>query len=405
VENRVVINDGIRFLVVGLIAVAVGCAEGDRRGERPSATPMADRGTLTIRRPAATRIGLQTDHVLRQTVRNTIAATGWLTAEPGHEVVVQAPVTGFIRPAEPAGSFPLGQQVVEQQTLGTLHVFLSPQEQAQVVAAKEDTDTVIRQSRASLQIAQGQLVRLEKKAENAVPGTRLQELREVVARSKAAHDEALEKLPFLPEEPYGDAPRLRPTRIDAPIDGQLIRLFVSPGQLVLPGDPLCLVADWSTLWIRVPVFVADLARLQRDQSVDIVVPGQRTGRQAEPVTWPQPAEAGRQTVDLFYKIDNRRGDLRPGQAVAVTMPLGDRVSRLTVRRSAILWDTTGAASVYVQLDAEHFRRRKVELGPRTADRVVVRRGLTEDDVVVVVGAEALFSEEFRWQIPREDEDD
>lgn len=397
------------IVIMSLLLVLQGCdhesEELERKGEMQEAAGRVPVGVLTVSPERQAAIGLETEKVARQEVRGSIAATGWLVARPGSEVEVKSPLAGFVRPIENADPFLLGQQVYEGQALADLHVFLSPQEQVQIVVAKEDADTVIRQSLASLQIAEAQLKRLEQEREPVVRGTRMQDLQEIVARSQAAHDEALDKLAFLPSEPYDDKPALRAVPLPSPISGRVIRVEVNPRQLVLPGDPLWTVADWQKLWLRVPVFVADLPRVLREQPADVTVAGAASTQHATPVDFPQPTQPGRQTVDLFYEVGNEQGDLRPGQALRVSLPLEESAARLTVPQSAILWGTDGDAAVYVQTGEDAFRRRKVALGSTSSGGFVVNDGLQEGEVVVTAGAEALYGEEFRWQIPGEEEED
>lgn len=394
------------------LVLLTGCEREARERAREASeeTSVQTGGALTISSDQQTAIGLRTGSVAARDVRKILQTTGWLVARPDSEVVVKAPLTGFIQLGDKSAPLAIGQQVSQQQSLATLQVFLSPQEEAQIVAAKEDADTVIRQSIASLKTAQEQLARLEQEmvplegeSVPVVRKTRLQELQEIIAKAQAARDEALEKLPFLPVEPYGDRLQLGAVTLPAPIDGRIVRVEVSPRQLVLQGDPLCTVADWSKLWVRVPVFAADLPGLQRQQPADLSLPGTRRVYSAVPVDWPQPTEPGRQTVDLFYEIDNSQASLRPGQAIDVSLPQEGTVTRLVVPQSAILWESDGNAAVYVRTQADQFRRRKVALGPIVDDYVVVHDGLKEGDVIVTTGAEALYGEEFRWQIPREDE--
>lgn len=391
-----------------LLLAMTGCEresqELEREAEAREASGQPQAGLLIVSPERQTAIGLATQQVATRELRDSITTTGWLVARPGSEVDVKAPLAGFVVPLETNNPFRLGQQVAEEQPLADLHVFLSPQEQAHIVAAKEDADTIIRQSLASLEIAQDQLKRLEQEKVPVVRGTRLQDLQEIVAKSRAAHDEALEKLPFLPSEPYGDKPKLRAVPIPTPISGQVIRVDVNPRQLVLPGDALWTIADWRTLWVRVPVFVDDLPRVLRAQPADVKVAGSTSTLHATPVDFPQPTQPGRQTVDLFYEVENTQGDLRPGQALRTSLPLEEYVSRLTVPQSAILWGTDGDAVVYMRTGEEGFRRRKVVLGPMVGSDVVVYDGLREEDVVVTIGAEALYGEEFRWQIPHEEEE-
>ena len=384
-----------------------GCEE-ERRGRSREPDALEGHvvgGEVVVPPEQQQAIGLKKNPAEVRELRDAIRTTGWLVARPGSEVVVRAPLTGFVAPPKEANAFSLGRHVSRDETMARLQVFLSPQEEAQLVAAKEDADTVIRQSLASLKIAREQLRRLERESVPVVRETRLQELREIVARAQAAYDEAQEKLPFLPSEPYGEKLKLREVLIPAPRDGNILRVDVAPGQLVLQGDRLWTVADWSKLWIRVPVFVADLPRIRQRQAVRVVSIGTRTARDATPVEWPQASRDGRQTVDLFYEIDNAQRSLRPGQAVEVTLPLSDKVRRLVIPQTAILWGDDGSAAVYVQTAVDHFRRRKVVLGRLVDELVVVRAGLEEGDVVVTTGAEALFGEEFRWQIPREEEEE
>src|SRR4249919_385662 len=86
--------------------------------------------------------------------------------------------------------------------LSEMKVLVSPQEQAQLVAAKEEADILINQSRVTKELAESQLNQLKGIAKGAVAGTRLVELQEIIRRSSVAEQEALDKLPFLPKEPY-----------------------------------------------------------------------------------------------------------------------------------------------------------------------------------------------------------
>ena len=388
-----------------LLAAVPGCHDQvDQSRPANNATSQAPvGGELRISEDAQVAIGLTTASVEQREVRGVIQATGWLAARPASEVVLKAPTTGFIVPSE-GFDYSLGQLAAKDQRLAELEVFLSPQEQAQLVAAKEETDIQIQQSLATLKLNEEQLKRAETAAPDAIAGTRLLELREIVAHSRAAEQEAREKLPYLPGEPYGKAPRLKTVAIDAPFGGRLVAVHFAPRQLVVAGDPLWTVVDWSRLWIRLPVYVADLSRIVQDEPADVVVPGVDDVRQAQPVYVPQGADPGKQTVELFYEIDNTAGGLRPGQAVSVYVPSGAQALEVVIPRSAILWDGMGNSWVYVRTSPVVFCRQKVEVGQAVQDNVVVRRGLNQGETVVTVGAEALYGEEFKGQIQLEEEE-
>src|SRR5207244_3270627 len=91
-------------------------------------------------------------------------------------------------------------RIAKSARMATLKVFLSPQEQAQLVIAKEEADTTMAQSLVTMEIAEAQLKRYEN-AKDSVAGVRVNDLRETYERAKAAYREAQEKLPFLPKDP------------------------------------------------------------------------------------------------------------------------------------------------------------------------------------------------------------
>jgi len=393
------------WVLLAIAAALAGCRQAADEASREAVEEASQSfaGSVTISEDGQSAIDLDTEAVVRREVRDVFLATGWLAAKPASEVIVKVPATGFVTLWE-ADPISLGESVRKDQTLAELQVFLSPQEQAQLVAAKEEADILIQQSLASLELAEAHLKRLEESASDSVAGTRLMELRNVVAHSRAAEREAREKLPFLPPDPYEEEMKLKPVALIAPLGGRLTNVNFAPRQLVVQGDPLCTIADWSRLWIRVPVYAPDLDRIDRTDLANVVVPGGERLRDAKPIDIPQAMDPGKQTIELVYEIENTAGELRPGQAVSISLPRADLTQAIVIPRSAIIWDGMGNSWVYVRTAATSFRRRKIELGQLLDDSQVVRRGLNEGDEVVIVGAEALYGEEFKWQLQAEDDD-
>jgi membrane fusion protein, heavy metal efflux system len=366
-------------------------------------SPAAAVGDMHISEQSQAAIGLATVVVTERDVHDFIAATGWLAARPASEVVFKAPATGFIVPSA-GNDRSLGRSIAKDEILADLQVFLSPQEQSQLVAAKKEADVQIEQSHATSKLAEEQLKRVEEAGPTAVPGTRLLELRETIARSQAAEQGAREKLPYLPESSGGEEPQLKAIILKAPFSGRLADIHFAPRQLVTQGDPLWTIVDWSRLWIRVPVFVADVPRIIKDEPANITVPGEQMVYTAKAVDTTQGTDPGKQTVELLYEIDNHDGRLRPGQAVSVSLPSGEQSRAVVVPRSAILWDGMANTWVYRQTSPGTYHRGKVELGQSVGSDVVVRRGLTDGEVVVTRGAEALYGEEFKSQLPAQEHD-
>lgn len=389
-------------LLLALLA-ASGCQTGEEDRAKPEGQGPPREGALRVSREAQEAAGIRVVKIALESVRDHVTATGWLGPVPGKEVALRAPAAGFLSPDSNQGQLQLGQTVTAGQSLGSLNGLFSPQDQAQLIAARQETEALVKQSQAAVQSLQGQIDHL-KSAQGAVAGSKLRELQLELDRARIAYEEAQKKLPFLPTPAPDGSLRVKSVPITSPLAGRIISAHAVPRQFVSSGDALWTIADWSRLWVRVPVFEGDLARIHRDDPADVTTLEPPTVLQAKPVRIPQPIAEGRRTMDLFYEIENPAGQLRPGQAVTVSIPVGSQAQRIVVSRSAVLWDGMGGAWAYVCTGPETFVRRRLELGPPLGDRVVVQRGLQAGDQVVTLGAEALRGEEFKSEIPSGDED-
>jgi RND family efflux transporter MFP subunit len=393
-----------RFIVVVAIFLPVtGCHSSADKVPQESGPHSSASSDLHIAAESQSAIGLKTAKTEPTSVPQTIPATGWLMARPPGEIVVKAPSTGFVT-VNSGSPLSVGLLVKKSERLGSIQVFLAPHEQAQLVAEKADANILIEQSQATAQAAEDQLKRIEKSAVEAVPGTRIAELKETISRARAAERHAREKLPSMGSAPSGEGVQLSEVPVEAPIAGRLINVHVAPKQFVVQGDPLVAIADWSRLWVQVPVFAADGARIDRDIPATVTFPGRKRAYDAKSVNAPQPYEPGKQTVAILYEIENPTDEFRPGQAVSVSLPIDKESAALLVPNAAVLWDGMGNSWVYVRTSKTSFRRKKVELGRLFGDKAVVRRGLKEGDDVVTTGAEALYGEEFKDQIHAGDSD-
>lgn len=386
-----------KLLPLATCVLALGCAETERPSDEDAADAPSARN-VEISEDSQRLAGIETQIVESVTVAGTREMVGWLTVPPGREVDVKAPATGFVR----LPKLQLGAAVAAGDELGKLHVFLSPQEEAQVVALKEEADILLHQAQVTLDLTERQLSNL-KGATDVVAGIRIQELEERARKARVAVREAKEKLQFLPPEPYKLPLQLKPVDLHAPVKGRVVRLEVADGQLVVAGDPLATIGDWSELWCRIPVFNADLVSFDTAQPASAAAAGEP--RVATYVPNPVPLEPGRRTVDLYYAVANEDGKLRSGEPMSLNLPLAASQQAILIPASAVLWDSWGDGWVYVRNRTTSFTRRRIELHTSPGGRYRVTRGLAAGDEVVVQGAATLFAEQFKGQIQAGEDDD
>ena len=387
-----------------LLTITPGCNRPETDQEPASAYERRAGVGLRVPEDMQASMGIATQIVERRLVAAQLEASGWLAVKAGNQATVKAAATGFLSPTTDQ-PIALGTAVAAEQALGMLRVFVSPQEAAQLVALKEETDMLIRQSLASLEVAKARHARVkELKDAGTLSGNEMELARETLERAKAAYEEASDKLPFLPSEPYQYPLQLNAVTVVAPLAGLVTQVHVQPHQLVVLGDPLWTIANWSPLWLRVPVFEGDLPGIERESPAMVTVAGTASPIVAQPSKVPLSTESGRRTVDLFYEVANDKGALCPGQAVSVLLPTGAPAKRLVLPRSAVIWGDMGQTWVYLQVSEEVFSRRRIRVGQPFGELVVVESGLAQGQAVVTAGAQALLGEELGCEVPLDDDD-
>ncbi len=187
-------------------------------------------------------------------------------------------------------------------------------------------------------------------------------------------------------------------RIVAPFDGTIIKKDAVPSQRAEPSNVLFIVADLRSVWISASVSESDLAKLPnlRDGSFRVTAPAYPgrvfTGRLLSIGSLVDPQT---RTLPILARAENPDGLLKPDMFVQIVFDSarGDRV--LTVpARSVIEIETDKYVFIPFGKDkGKHkFTLRPVETGRKAGERVEVKAGLNEGDVVVSEGAFLLKSD-------------
>ena len=109
--------------------------------------------------------------------------------------------------------------------------------------------------------------------------------------------------------------------------------------------PIVDIVSLQILWIRVPVYAGDEAQINARENAFVRSLSEFGGSSnpvvARPVTGPQTSDPLSTSIDLYYEIDNSKGNFRPGQKISVTLPYKGGQSALVVPYAAILYDIQG----------------------------------------------------------------
>jgi RND family efflux transporter MFP subunit len=181
------------------------------------------------------------------------------------------------------------------------------------------------------------------------------------------------------------------SRIRAPFDGTILGRHVNAGETVAPGKPVLTLAKLDEVEVEVGVPDRLVSRLTAGmEGVALLVPAlgdkEFRGRIQEVGV---AAREGTRLFRVLIRVDNRDGQLRPGMAASVFLDDGTRVARgLQVPLSALVARGERELAVFVVTNGV-AKERRIETGDLVQSRVVVTRGLSEGEAVVVAGASLL----------------
>lgn len=319
--------------------------------------------------------GVSTAQVQSAPLADYLEVSGRIQADPTRVVRVYPPVSG---------------RLVAVQVRPYDHV-----EQGQVLAILRSSDVAAaraayRQARADAQVKQQGVARARLLYENHVTALRdYQQAQADAAMTAAVLESAAERLALLDVDTAGGADQLS---VVAPRAGVVIDLGAAPGEYSKSLDnanPLCTIADLTTVWAVGDVYEKDLASVQVGDSADVTVtpyPSERWRGRITAIS--STVDTTTRTVKVRIVLTNPRLRLKPDMFAAIRVVRTVR-SAVLVPQAAVVREGT-SAYVFVQISPGHFERRAVKLG-RDADRnqVEVASGLAPGDTVIVEGAELL----------------
>jgi RND family efflux transporter MFP subunit len=173
--------------------------------------------------------------------------------------------------------------------------------------------------------------------------------------------------------------------IYSPVSGTVTERRVTEGQYVKEGDPLYLVADLSTVWVKADVYEADVPRVRANQPVEIRAQSMPDRKLHGRVGFIEPMlNEQTRTVAVRMQVPNPGLRLRPGMFVTATLQPSMASTQLAVPRTAVVRGGTKDI-VYVAKGNGVFEGREVKLGAAGQDHYAVLSGLKEGESVVTQG--------------------
>lgn len=240
-----------------------------------------------------------------------------------------------------------------------------------------------RRAAADLRAAEAKLERLD---------LVLQRTEEAFQRGAGTRTE-LDDARTLHAEAKAEAERARAVLNDheivAPFDGRITRRLVSRGSLVSPGEAIAELNSVDPIEIAFPVpeqFLADLrpglvVRSTTAAFGNEVFEGSLSSVGAV-------IDRGSRSAEVYARITNDDGRLRPGMFMNITLQLGTQQRAVLLPESALVVE--GNRTEVFVVNAENIaQRRRVTVGARFPGVVEITQGVNAGETVVTSGVQKL----------------
>jgi len=306
-------------------------------------------GAVLIDEARRQLIGLKTIKVERAPLSVPIRAIGRLTYDETRLKDVTLKVQGWVARLRVSAT---GQPVKRGEVLFTLY---SPE----LFATQEEYLLALASQKAAS--AGGRSDYLVKAAEKKL---RLWDVTPSQLAAIAKRGEPIEELPIL-----------------APASGYIIEKDVVEGAAVEPGKRLYRIAALDKVWIEAQVYELDLGQVKVGQKARISLPYQAGEALEGTVAYVYPyLDPTSRTGRVRIEVANRDLAFKPDMYANVEL-LVDLGPRLQVPIDSVVY-TGPRRLVFVDLGEGRIRPQEVTLGARNAERVEVKSGLTEGQMIV-----------------------
>ncbi len=173
--------------------------------------------------------------------------------------------------------------------------------------------------------------------------------------------------------------------------GYITELPIMEGQFVSEGSVIVKLTGLSSLWAEAQVYASELAGIDMNGIAVVEIPDLPGKQWTGKVSFANPEIATDSRLNLIrVAIPNEGGLLKPGMPAYVTIK-NKNVKALTLPSDAVLRD--GKMNIiWLHTGKNIFKMKMVETGLESGDRIEIKSGIQNGDVVVMRGAYLLQSE-------------
>jgi biotin carboxyl carrier protein len=409
-------NATLRIIGVLLVGAALGAAAARllARPEAPQPVESHEKAESHESEEAASRVhldaaaianlGIRAEAIAPLTRRRESAAQGLFIDDPSSGATLRAPLPGIVS-AESRPWPKVGDSLAAGAVVGSLAPRLSPLEIADLRARQVAAASEARAAESELAGARVALERARKlnADDKNISDRALRDAETRVGALEAKRDGSVELAALL--EGFLAGRRAETIALRAPAAGEVVELWVVPGESVEAGQPVLRTARFDRLLARVDL-PAGAPALATAASARIVVSGS-LALPATRVALAPSVKGGPGFGSLVFECDLASAGplartLRPGTAFVAYLPETEEREGFAIPAAAIVRNL-GSSFVYVARGENDFERRPIDPNEPFDGMVFATSGFAAGDRVVVSGAGLLLAEERKASAPADSE--
>jgi HlyD family secretion protein len=280
----------------------------------------------------------------------------------------------------------------------------------QVPQEETQAELDVQQAKATLDLDQSILnARSQLLAQGAIPGRDVDTAKATVLQAQANYQIAKQKLEAIKSvgkvaslqtaegqlssakgKYLGAEAQLGYTSIRTPIAGVVTERPLFAGETAAAGTAVITVMDTSVLIAKLHLAQRQTQQLAIGGEATLLVPGLDEPVKAK-VSLISPAlDPGSTTVEIWLRVDNRDGLLKPGSVVHATIKGHTLPKAILIPTEAVQRSGESGGKIVMVIAADGTAHKKnITVGVATADTVQVTEGLSVSDTVITTGGYGL----------------
>jgi cobalt-zinc-cadmium efflux system membrane fusion protein len=383
--NKTRISIMRHLCVLSLILGLNACKGGDdsQKAKKPEIDPYLVELSADLQKKVTLMKVGQAD------IREVLRIPGSIQVDEQRMAKIGAPVTGRITDIDAV----LGQHVKQGQALATLNSTELAQNQLVYIKALQQIDL---QSKA----VERAKVLLEA---DVISKAEVQRRESELSAAKADLNAASDQLQVLGMTSQGVAKLLKTSQmhsfstVTARISGTVISRKINLGQVVQPADELFIVADLSKVYAVAEVPERQIDLIEKGQEVDILIPSiNEKPIKGKLVYVSDIVNPETRTVMVRSELSNLKREIKPDMLVSMLVQ-SKPIAKLSVPVKSIVRQND-KNYVFVQISANKYRMREVEVGDDFNGMLAITSGVEESEIIVTDGAFHLNNERKRKEL-------